>query len=65
MAEVIEVLKTNWDELGSIIEELYGMVHCLNDLLRSEQTALANKEAADIEKEMVKVLDFYNKIESS
>ena len=65
MGDVIQALKTDWDELGSIIEELYGMVHSLNDFFRSEQIDIAKKEAADIEKEVIKALDLYNKIDLS
>lgn len=57
------ISKANCDKLGAILEELYGMVHSLNDYLKSEQTVIAKKEAADIEEEMVKALDFYNKID--
>ena len=65
MGDVIKVPNTNWDELGSIIEELYGMVHSLNDFLGSERIDIAKKEATDIEEEVIKALDLYNKIDLS
>jgi len=65
MGDVIKVPNTNWDELGSIIEELYGMVHSLNDFLGSERIDIAKKEAADIEEKVIKALDLYNKIDLS
>ena len=55
--------KVRWDELGVILEELYGMVHSLNDNLGNDQIDIAKKEAGEIEKEVVKLRDRYNKIE--
>jgi len=55
--------KVRWDELGVILEELYGMVHSLNDYLGNDQLDMAKKEAGEIEKEVVKLRDRYNKIE--
>ena len=63
MSEIINISKTKWDELGSILEELYGMVHSLNDYLGWDQVDTARKEANEIEKEVVKALDIYNKID--
>lgn len=65
MSDSIRVPKAKWDELGAILEELYGMVHSLNDYLGNDQLDIAKKEAGEIEKEVVKVLDQYNKIKQS
>jgi hypothetical protein len=59
----IQIKETDWNEIGAAIEELYGMVHTLNDCLNDGRTGIAKEEAADIEKRLVKVLDLYNKIE--
>lgn len=63
MSDYIGVPKAKWNELGTILEELYGMVHSLNDYLGNDQLDIAEKEAGEIEKEVAKVLDRYNKIE--
>lgn len=65
MSDSIRVPKAKWDKLGAILEELYGMAHSLNDYLGNDQLDIAKKEAGEIEKEVVKVLDRYNKIEQS
>lgn len=59
----IQLEKTAWNEIGSIIEELYGMVHTLNDCFNDGLIDLTKKEAADIEIQIVKVLDLYNNID--
>jgi len=63
VGDYIRVPKTKWNKLGAILEELCGMVHSLNDYLCNDQLDIAKKEAGEIEKEVVKVLDKYNKIE--
>ena len=62
MSDYIRISKDKWDKLGSMLEELYGMVHCLNDCLNNNQLDIAKKEAGDIENQEVKVLDLYNRI---
>ncbi len=59
----IQLKKASWNEVGSIIEELYGMVHTLNDCFNDGLIDLAKKEAVDIEIQIVKVLDLYNNID--
>jgi len=59
----IRVPKAKWNRFGAILGELYGMVHSLNDYLGNDQLDIAKKEAGEIEKEVVKVLDRYNKVE--
>jgi len=59
----IQLQETRWNEIGSIIEELYGMVHTLNDCFDDGLIDLAKKEGIDIERKMVKLLDLYNEIE--
>ncbi len=63
MSDNIGVPKAKWNELGTILEELYGMVHSLNDYLCNDRFDVAKKEAGDIEKEVAKLLNQYNKIE--
>ena len=63
MSMYIQIQETDWNEIGATIEELYGMVHTLNDLLDDDLIDTAKKESADIEEQMGKVLDLYNKIE--
>lgn len=60
----IQIRKTGWNEIGAIIEEIYGMVHTLNDCFDDGRIDLAKKEAADIEIQMVKTLDLYNKVDA-
>ena len=59
----IQIKETDWNEIGASIEDLYGMMHTLNNCLDDGRIDIAKEEAADIEKRMVKVLDLYNKIE--
>jgi hypothetical protein len=63
VSNYIQLQETRWNEIGSIIEELYGMVHTLNDCFDDGLIDLAKKEGTDIERQMVKLLDLYNEIE--
>ena len=63
MSYFIRVPKAKWDELGAILEELYGMVHSLNDYLGGGRLDTAKGEGVEIENEVVKALDICNKIE--
>lgn len=63
MSDFITAPKAKWDELGAILEELYGMVRSLNDYLGGDQLNTAKEEGGEIENQVVKALDLYNKIE--
>lgn len=62
MSDFIRAPKAKWDELGAMLEELYGMVHSLNDYLDGDRLDTAKEEGGQIENQVVKVLDLYNKI---
>ena len=64
MPNSIDVPINKWDELGAILEELYGMVHSLNGYLAHDEVDTAKHESNEIEQQVVKALDVYNKIES-
>jgi len=61
----IQIRKAGWNEIGALIEEIYGMVHTLNDCFNDGYINLARQESMDIESQMIKLLDLYNKIEGS